>query len=626
MSAETTRGRKATTAAALAAMGVVYGDIGTSPLYTIREVFGGHHPVPVTPDNVYGILSLVFWALMIAVSLKYVVFITRADNRGEGGIMALTSLALRTTGESRRGSWLAAVGIFGAALFYGDGAITPAISVLSAVEGLEVATPAFKPYVVPIALVVLVGLFLFQRKGTADVARLFGPVMLFWFATLGVLGVVNILHHPTVLEAVNPAYAWHFFAANKGLAFLALGAVVLCITGGEALYADMGHFGRRPIKQAWFGVVLPCLYLNYLGQGALILDNPEAVKNPFYLLVPEVLLIPMVVLATLATIIASQAVISGAFSLTKQAMQLGYSPRLHTVHTSEREIGQIYVPAINWMLLVAVVALVLGFRSSSALASAYGIAVTLTMMIDTVLAFIVVRALWQWGWLQAGAFLALFLVVDLAFFSANSVKILDGGWFPLVLGVAIFTLLATWKRGRYLLYEKLKQDSMPLAAFITSLGYGGPYRCEGTGIFMTTNPDGVPRAMLHNLLHNKVLHERVVLLNVVIEDVPYVPEIDRVEVHSLQQGFYQMLVRYGFKDEPDIPYAMALCVTQGLSFDMMQTSFFLGRETIVAQRARAMPFWREWLFAWMFRNAGSATEFFKIPTNRVVELGTQIEM
>jgi KUP system potassium uptake protein len=624
--ADSPSSKPGTAAAALAAMGVVYGDIGTSPLYTIREVFGGHHPVPVTPENVYGILSLVFWALMIAVSLKYVVFITRADNRGEGGIMALTSLALRTLDDHRQTWWLAGLGIFGAALFYGDGAITPAISVLSAVEGLEVATPAFKPYVVPIALVVLVGLFLFQRQGTASVARLFGPVMLFWFTTLGILGIANIVHHPSVLEAVNPAHALHFFVTNRLLAFLALGAVVLCITGGEALYADMGHFGRRPIKLAWFGYVLPCLFLNYLGQGALILENPETVKNPFYLLVPEVLLIPMVVLSTLATIIASQAVISGAFSLTKQAMQLGYSPRLHTVHTSEREIGQIYVPAINWLLLFAVIALVLGFRSSSALASAYGIAVTLTMMIDTILAFIVVRALWKWGWAQAGAFLALFLLVDAAFFSANSVKILDGGWFPLVLGLAIYTLLSTWKRGRHLLYEKLKQDSMPLDAFISSLAYGGPYRCEGTGIFMTTNPDGVPRAMLHNLLHNKVLHERVVLLNVVIEDVPYVPEIDRVEVRALPQGFYLLLVRYGFKDEPDIPYAMAMCVTQGLVFDMMQTSFFLGKETIVAHRKPAMPLWREWLFAWMFRNAGSATEFFKIPTNRVVELGTQIEM
>jgi KUP system potassium uptake protein len=619
--------KQSTAAMSLAAMGVVYGDIGTSPLYTLKEVFGGHHPVPVTPDNVLGILSLVFWALVIAVSLKYVVFIMRADNRGEGGIMALTALALRTSGASpRRMWWMAALGIFGAALFYGDGAITPAISVLSAVEGLEIVTPAFKPYVVPITLMVIVALFFVQRRGTASVGALFGPVMLFWFTTLGVLGVMAIARHPAVLVAINPWYALHFFFANYVLAFLALGAVVLCVTGGEALYADMGHFGRQPIKLAWFGYVFPCLYLNYLGQGALILDDPSAVKNPFYLMVPDLLLVPMVLLSTLATIIASQAVISGAFSLTRQAMQLGYSPRLHTVHTSEREIGQIYVPAINWMLFLAVIALVLGFRTSSALASAYGIAVTLTMMIDTLLAFIVVRTLWQWrGW-QAGLFLALFIVGDLAFFFANSVKIMDGGWFPLVLGFAVFTLLATWKRGRVLLYEKLKQDSMPLDAFIASLAYGGPYRCEGTGIFMTTNPDGVPRAMLHNLLHNKVLHQRVVLLNVIMEDVPYVPEIDRVEVRALPEGFYQLLVRYGFKDDPDIPRAMELSEAHGLAFDMMQTSFFLGKETIVAHHKPAMPLWREWLFAWLFRNAGSATEFFKIPTNRVVELGTQVEL
>jgi KUP system potassium uptake protein len=619
--------KQSTAAMALAAMGVVYGDIGTSPLYTLKEVFGGHHPVPVTPDNVIGILSLVFWALTLAVSLKYVVFITRADNRGEGGIMALTSLALRTSGAGPRQLWwIAALGIFGAALFYGDGVITPAISVLSAVEGLEVVTPAFKPYVVPITLVVIIILFFMQRRGTASVGALFGPVMLFWFTTLGVLGIAAITRHPAVLEAINPAYAFRFFVANGTIAFLSLGAVVLCITGGEALYADMGHFGRKPIKLAWFSYVFPCLFLNYLGQGALILDDPAAVQNPFFLLVPDLLLIPMVLLSTFATIIASQAVISGAFSLTRQAMQLGYSPRLHAVHTSEREIGQIYVPAINWMLLAAVIALVLGFRSSSALASAYGIAVTLTMMIDTILAFMIVRTLWQWSWFKAGLFLTAFIIVDLAFFSANSVKILDGGWFPLVLGFAVFTLLATWRLGRVLLYQKLKQDSMPLDAFITSLEYGGPYRCEGTGIFMTTNPDGVPRAMLHNLLHNKVLHERVVLLNVVMEDVPYVAEASRVEVRALAQGFYQLRVRYGFKDEPDIPHAMDLAGSQGLTFDMMQTSFFLGKETIVAHHKPAMPLWREWLFAWMFRNAGSATEFFKIPTNRVVELGTQIEL
>ena len=626
MSADSAR-KQSTAAIALAAMGVVYGDIGTSPLYTIKEVFGGHHPVPVTPENVLGIMSLVFWALVFAVSLKYVVFIMRADNRGEGGIMALLSLVIRTShAEPRQLWWLTVLGIFGAALFYGDGAITPAISVLSAVEGLEIVAPVLKPYVVPITLLVIVALFFIQSRGTGSVGALFGPVMLFWFTTLGVFGIMGIVHHPDILMAINPVHAVDFFRANHVLAFLALGAVVLCITGGEALYADMGHFGRKPIKLAWFSYVFPCLYLNYLGQGALILGDPAAVQNPFYLLVPEPLLIPMVALSTLATIIASQAVISGAFSLTRQAMQLGFSPRLHTVHTSEREIGQIYVPAINWLLLVVVIALVLGFRSSSALASAYGIAVTLTMMIDTILAFVVVRSLWQWSWLKAGLFLTLFIAVDLAFFSANSVKIMDGGWFPLVMGIAVFTLLSTWKRGRALLYEKLKQDSMPLDAFISSLAYGGPHRCEGTGIFMTTNPDGVPRAMLHNLLHNKVLHERVVLLNVVMVDEPHVPEGDRVEVACLPQGFYQMVVRYGFKDDPDIPRAMELAAERGLEFDMMQTSFFLGRETIVAQRKPALPPWRGWLFAWMFRNAGSATEYFKIPTNRVVELGTQVEL
>jgi len=612
---------------ALAAMGVVYGDIGTSPLYTMREVFNGPHAVAVSPDNLLGILSLIFWALTITVSLKYVMFITRADNRGEGGIMALTALALRTPTASFKTVWLVSMlGIFGAALFYGDAVITPAMSVLSAVEGLEVATPLFKPYVVPITLGILVGLFVFQRKGTASVGALFGPVMMFWFAMLGGLGLWNVLRHPAVVAAINPWYALHFLFAHGTHAFLALGAVVLAITGGEALYADMGHFGRRPIKWAWLGYVFPLLFLNYLGQGALILDNPKAIANPFFLLVPEALVLPMVLLSTAATVIASQAVISGAFSLTSQAIQLGYCPRIQVRYTSEREMGQIYIPNINWLLLIAVIVLVLGFRSSSNLASAYGIAVTLTMMIDTILAFIVVRALWAWSWFKAGLFLTFFVVVDFAFFSANVVKIFDGGWFPLILGLTVFTVLSTWKRGRGLLYEKLLQDSMPLDAFIKSLEYGGPHRCPGTGVFMTTNPNGVPRAMLHNMLHNKVLHERVVLLNVIVEDVPHVPEIDRVEVHKLKQGFMQVIVRYGFKDEPDIPAALAMCEPYGLSYEVMETSFFLGRETIVPHRMPSMPGWRKTLFVWMFRNADPATAFFKIPTNRVVELGTQVEL
>ncbi|NJD36415.1 MAG: potassium transporter Kup [Betaproteobacteria bacterium] len=609
-------------------MGVVYGDIGTSPLYTMKEVFNGPHAVAVTPDNLLGILSLIFWALTITVSLKYVMFITRADNRGEGGIMALTSLAMRTQGAGPRMLWLMSVlGIFGAGLFYGDAVITPAMSVLAAIEGLEVATPMFKPYVVPITIAVLCGLFIFQPRGTASVGALFGPIMLFWFGTLGALGVWNILKHPDVLTAINPWYAVHFFLENRTHAYLALGAVVLAITGGEALYADMGHFGRRSIMWAWLGYVFPCLYLNYLGQGALILDNPAAVKNPFFMLVPDDLLYPMVALATAATVIASQAVISGAFSLTSQAMQLGYCPRVQVRFTSEREKGQIYIPNVNWLLLLAVIILVLGFKSSSNLASAYGIAVTLTMMIDTLLAFVVVRALWNWNWLQAGLFLMLFIVVDFAFFSANLVKVLDGGWFPLALGLGVFTLLATWRRGRTLLYERLQQDSIPLDAFITSLQYGGPHRVEGTGIFMTTRPDGVPRALLHNLLHNKVLHQRVILLNVNVEDIPHVDADERIVVEPLREGFYRVIVNYGFKDDPNIPEALELCARHGMApVEMMATSFFLGRETIVPNRVPAMTHWRQILFMWMFRNADTATDFFKLPTNRVVELGTQVEL
>jgi KUP system potassium uptake protein len=625
-SAEPSKARLATIS--IAAMGVVYGDIGTSPLYTMKEVFNGPHAVAVTPDNLLGILSLIFWALTITVSLKYVMFITRADNRGEGGIMALTSLALRTSGAGPKMMWLMSIlGIFGAALFYGDAVITPAMSVLSAVEGLEIATPMFKPYVVPITIGVIVGLFLFQPRGTASVGALFGPVMMFWFGTLGALGAWNILKHPDIIAAINPWYAVHFFLENRMHGFLALGAVVLAITGGEALYADMGHFGRRPIKWAWLVYVFPCLYLNYLGQGALILDNPAAVKNPFFLLVPDELLYPMVALATAATVIASQAVISGAFSLTSQAMQLGYCPRIQIKFTSDREKGQIYIPNINWLLMAAVILLVVTFKTSSNLASAYGIAVTLTMMIDTLLAFVVVRALWKWNWLQAGLFLVLFVIVDFAFFSSNLVKILDGGWFPLALGLGIFTLLATWKRGRTLLYEKLQADSMPLDAFISSLKYGGPHRVEGTGIFLTTRPDGVPRAMLHNMLHNKILHERVILLNVDMQDIPHVEESERIQVKALEEGFFQVIVSYGFKDDPNIPLALEQCERMGmLPFEMMETSFFLGRETIVPNRVPAMTFWRQVLFMWMFRNADTATAFFKIPTNRVVELGTQIEL
>ena len=615
-------------ATAVAAMGVVYGDIGTSPLYTMKEVFHGPHAVAITPGNVLGILSLVFWAMTITVSLKYVVFIMRADNHGEGGIMALTSLAQRTSAlPPRLLLLLTALGIFGAALFYGDAVITPAMSVLSAVEGLEVAAPSLHPWVVPISIGILAGLFLIQRKGTASVGALFGPIMLFWFGTLGVLGLIQVIDHPAVLAAFDPRHAAAFFVENRLHGFLALGAVVLAITGGEALYADMGHFGRKPIAVAWISYVFPLLYLNYLGQGALILGDPETAHNPFYRLVPESLLYPMIALATAATVIASQAVISGAFSLTTQAMQLGYCPRIRVHFTSAREKGQIYVPNINWLLLLAVLFLVLEFRSSSALASAYGIAVTLTMMIDTILAFVVVRTLWNWPWAKAIAFLLAFIVVDVAFFSANVVKVLDGGWFPLLLGAGVFMLLQTWKTGRTLLQARLEKDGMPLDVFIDSLAHGGPVRVEGTGIFMTPDPHGVPRALLHNLYHNKVLHERVVLMVVQVEDVPYVPEIDRCEIDKLPAGFFRVTVRYGFKDDPDIPAAMARCGELGLPFEMMTTSFFLGRETIVpARHMQGMAFWREVLFMWMFRNADPATAYYKIPTNRVVELGAQVEI
>ncbi|MDO6385803.1 potassium transporter Kup [Uliginosibacterium sp. 31-12] len=619
--------RKRLAALTLAATGIVYGDIGTSPLYTMKEVFGGHGIAPVEA-NVLGILSLVFWALMLVVSLKYVVFIMRADNRGEGGIMALTALANRAVAGSKGKMWLLTVlGMFGAALFYGDGVITPAMSVLSAVEGLNIAAPGLERFVLPISLCVLLALFWMQSRGTASVGALFGPVMVIWFLTLGLLGLLQVVEHPYVLKAVNPLYGVNFFIEHRWHGFLALGSVVLAVTGGEALYADMGHFGRRPIKLAWFGLVLPCIYMNYLGQGALLLSDPEAVRNPFYLLAPSWALYPMVGLATAAAIIASQAVISGAFSLTRQATQLGYCPRIAYIHTSHKEIGQIYVPGVNWTLLLAVVAVVLGFRSSSNLASAYGIAVTLTMLIDTLLAFVVVQHLWNWSIGKGLVFLVGFLIVDLAFVIACAVKIVDGGWFPLAMGLAVFSLLATWKRGRTLLKERTDTETMPLDIFISSLFHSPPRRVEGTGIFMTSTPSGVPRPLLHNLLHNKVLHERVVLLTVITEDVPSVPDIDRVEIEELDYGFYRMYVRYGFKDEPDIPAAMQAVTEDGrLPFHMMETTFFLGREKLVPHIKPGMAMWRERLFFFMFRNAGSAADFFKIPPNRVVEFGTQVEI
>ncbi|HLO63873.1 MAG TPA: potassium transporter Kup [Azonexus sp.] len=610
----------------LAALGIVYGDIGTSPLYSIKEVFGGaHHPVPITPDNVLGVLSLFFWSLIIVVTVKYVSFIMRANNKGEGGIIALMTLALH---KGTPGSWqqklLVTLGLFGAALFYGDGVITPAISVLSAVEGLEIITPTFKPYILPITLVILVGLFLFQRRGTASVGALFGPVMVLWFAVLAVFGALAIVEHPAVLAAINPLYAFHFLIGNALLGFFALGAVVLCITGAEALYADMGHFGAKPIQYAWLSYVMPALLINYFGQGALLLADPAALENPFYLLAPEWARYPLVILATVATIIASQAVISGAFSITQQAIQLGYTPRLEIQHTSDREIGQIYLPAINWLLLISIIALVIEFGTSSNLAAAYGIAVTGTMLITNILAIAVAVRLWNWSPARAVLGALPFICIDLAFFLANSVKIPDGGWFPLIFGLVVFVLLTTWKRGRELLGMRLAADAMELKPFIASIVEGGIERVPGTAIFMTPDPDYVPHAMLHSLKHYKALHEQVVILSVNVFDVPYVPEVDRVEVHRLAGNFSQVIVQYGFKDEPDIPAALALCAEAGLALDLMDTSFFLGRETLIPKLASDMAYWRELLFIAMFRNSGSATAFFRIPSNRVVELGAQV--
>lgn len=610
----------------LAALGIVYGDIGTSPLYSIKEVFGGaHHPVPITPDNVLGILSLFFWSLIVVVTVKYVAFIMRANNKGEGGIIALMTLALH---KGDPASWqqrlLIVLGLFGAALFYGDGVITPAISVLSAVEGLELVTPAFKPYITPITLSILVGLFLFQRRGTASVGALFGPIMVLWFVVLAVLGGMSIYEHPAVLAAINPIYAFKFLHGNSLLGFFALGAVVLCITGAEALYADMGHFGAKPIQYAWLGFVLPALVINYFGQGALLLNDPATIENPFYLLAPSWALYPLVVLAAIATVIASQAVISGAFSITQQAIQLGYTPRLEVLHTSDQEIGQIYLPALNWLLLISIIALVIGFGSSSKLAAAYGIAVTGTMLITNILAIAVAVRLWAWSPLRAVAGALPFICIDLGFFLANSVKIADGGWFPLAFGLVIFVMLTTWKRGRQLLHSRLEAEGLQLKPFIADIASSGVSRVPGTAVFMTPDPDSLPHAMLHSLKHYKALHEQVIILSVRVFDVPYVPDIDRVEVRKLADSFSQVIVQYGFKDEPDIPAALQLCAESGLHVDLMDASFFLGRETLIPKLGSEMAYWRELLFVAMFRNAGSATAFFKIPSNRVVELGSQI--
>jgi KUP system potassium uptake protein len=610
----------------LGALGIVYGDIGTSPLYAVKECFRGTHQVPVSAVNVLGVVSLIFWSLIIVISVKYLTFVMRADNRGEGGIVALLSLIRPTTGtRTRARALLIAMALFGAALLYGDGMITPAISVLSAVEGLEVATPQFRRYVVPITIVILIALFSVQKRGTGGVGAMFGPVTVVWFLLLSVTGIWQIAQNPTVLVAVNPLHAAHFFEQNGWKGFLTLGSVFLVITGAEALYADMGHFGRRPIKLTWFTFVLPALLLNYFGQGALLMRDPKAVEHPFFRMVPNWALIPTVVLATMAAVIASQAVISGTFSLTRQAIQLGYLPRLSIDHTSAREIGQIYIPVVNWTLMLACIGLVIGFGASTALAHAYGVAVTTDMVFTTIL--FCAAAHFHWKWTVGGSiFIAVvFLAVDLPFWFANLPKVPHGGWFPLLIAAIVFAIMTTWRTGRRILNDRLREESLPIDLFLKSVAVRPPTRVPGTAVFMSRDVDGTPTALLHNLKHNKVLHERVVLLTVVTEEIPHI-ETGRVKFEPLDQGFYRMVVRYGFMEDPDIPEVLQSLAAKDLEVKPAETTYFLGRETLIATKRPGMAIWRERLFAWMMRNATSAAFFFRLPPNRVVELGAQIEM
>lgn len=613
-------------ALSLAALGVVYGDIGTSPLYALRECFYGTHAVAATPANILGVLSLIFWSLIFVISIKYLVFILRADNQGEGGVLALTALITPVRSFAQGSRWLIMLGLFGAALLYGDGMITPAISVLSAVEGIEIATPLLKPYVIPITIVILIALFQIQRRGTAGVGAVFGSITLVWFLVLSILGISQIIQEPGVLSAVNPLHCVSFFLQNKLNGFLVLGAVFLVMTGGEALYADMGHFGTRPIRVTWFLVVLPSLLINYFGQGALLMGNPSAAVNPLYQMAPRWALYPMVILATMAAVIASQAVISGTFSLTMQAIQLGYSPRMDIEHTSARKIGQIYLPAINWGLMIACIGLVAGFRTSSNLAAAYGVAVTTTMVITSMLFYFVLRNRWGWSLPAALLLCACFLVFDLSFFGANILKIAHGGWFPILIAALIFILMSTWKTGRRILAQRLQQESFPLKTFLSSISLNPPARVPGTAVFMYSNPSGTPSALLHNLKHNKVMHERVVILNVVTEGLPYVAEEDRMDLEELGHGLYRMVIHYGFMENPDIPKVLGGVKTEDLEFKPLETTFFLGRETLIASKKPGLALWRRKLFIWMSHNARGATYFFGLPANRVVELGTHIEL
>ncbi len=611
---------------ALGALGVVYGDIGTSPLYALQSTFAGSN-MAVTPDNVLGVLSLMFWSLIIIVSVKYVSFVMRADNKGEGGIMALMALAQHDVASSKRAVWwVMALGLIGASLFYGDGVITPAISVLSAVEGLEVAAPKLARYVVPTTVVIIVLMFWIQKRGTHRVGTIFGPVMIVWFLALAALGSISIAGHPQVLWALSPHHAVSFFLRNKAQAYFDLGAIVLAVTGAEALYADMGHFGKTPIRRAWFAFVLPALVINYLGQGALLLAQPKAASNPFYFLVPAPLLYPMIILATVATVIASQAVISGAFSMTREAIQLGYLPRMTICHTSRVTQGQIYIPAVNRILMLLVIAAVVGFGSSAKLGSAYGIAVTGTMSITTLLALIVARAQWKWSLPQVIIAGVLMLTVDMAFFSANMVKVLSGGWFPLVLGLCVFTLMSTWKRGRSLVRASMEEQGLALQPFLDSLAINPPFKVEGTAIFMNANSSHVPHALLHNLKHNKVLHAKNVIVSVETIDVAYADSGERCEARDLGGDFYSLSLRYGFAEEPNVPETLIASDIPGLHFEMMETTFFSSRESLVAAKHTGMQLWRDKIFALMTRNASPATDFFRIPGNRLVELGSRVEI
>ena len=611
----------------LAAVGIVYGDIGTSPLYTLKTIFDPEHGLALSEANLLGIISLIFWGLMMIVSLKYVTLVLRADNRGEGGIMALMALVLNSV--SRKSSWhfpLLIIGVLGATMFYGDSVVTPAISVLGAIEGLEVAAPGLEQYVVPLTIVVLVLLYAVQRHGTAGIGRWFGPIMIVWFAALAVMGAINIVQEPRILLALSPVHAFSFLLENGRIAFVALGAVVLAFTGAEALYADMGHFGKKPIRLAWFLVCLPALTLNYFGQGALLIRNPDAISNPFFQQLGSWSVYPLVVLSTMAAVIASQATISGTFSMTKQAIALGLLPRMRVLHTSEHQIGQIYIPAVNWLQLIVVLGAVIGFGSSDRLAGAYGIAVTATMLATTILTFFVTRYRWHLPLAVCLGATGFFIIMDIALFSASTLKLFHGGWMPLALGTTLFTIMLTWRTGRELVFSNLEKHAIPLEDFLSSLFVAPPVRVPGTAIFLRGESDGVPHAMLHNLSHNKVLHERVVFLTVHILEEPYVARDDQARITDLGHQCWQVNVNYGFKDEPDIPAILALCGEKGLAFEMMETSFFIARQTVISAPGGGMAPWREHLFVAMSRNARAAADYYQIPPNRVIELGTQVEI